>query len=309
MGIIDWDALEVYLIVDKKLSIGSTYPMKSRHRILYAYFLDKDFTRQTFNGFIYFLKTKGYKESYINNFIKLGKHVAAYMGKNDLKDYTYYKEKKNNYIQLLTPQEITLLAKAVLPYSQEKNMRMQALIYLLGRTGCRINEALSLTRDDIFDTFVLFRDTKNGDDRKVPIFTHMRQMLLSLPQTSDTVFAISPQKVNEDLKRRARYCGIQKRVYAHLFRHSYINEMVTNLRTPLHIVQEVVGHKSLESTQRYLHPQFDEIIYCMEKHPLIVHEQTYTEVARLLDEFIKIHVGKQFKISYEIKESSSQITL
>ncbi len=62
----------------------------------------------------------------------------------------------------------------------------------------------------------------------------------------------SPQAVNREIKRAVYKIGIQKKVSAHTFRHSFATHLLKNgydIRT----VQELLGHKSVKTTMIYTH--------------------------------------------------------
>lgn len=62
----------------------------------------------------------------------------------------------------------------------------------------------------------------------------------------------SPQAINAGIKKAVRKTGIQKKVSAHTFRHSFATHLLHNgydIRT----VQDLLGHRSLKTTSIYLH--------------------------------------------------------
>lgn len=62
----------------------------------------------------------------------------------------------------------------------------------------------------------------------------------------------SPQSVNRSIKKAVRKTGIQKKVSAHTFRHSFATHLLKNgydIRT----VQELLGHKNVKTTMVYTH--------------------------------------------------------
>ncbi len=53
------------------------------------------------------------------------------------------------------------------------------------------------------------------------------------------------------LPRLARKAGIEKRVHAHGLRHTHAFELA-NERTPLHVIQQQLGHSNVAVTSRYI---------------------------------------------------------
>ena len=54
------------------------------------------------------------------------------------------------------------------------------------------------------------------------------------------------------VKTAVRKAGITKRVGCHTFRHSYATHLLEN-GTNIRIVQELMGHKNVETTEIYTH--------------------------------------------------------
>ncbi len=62
----------------------------------------------------------------------------------------------------------------------------------------------------------------------------------------------SPRTLQRAVKRATRECGIYKQVSCHTFRHSFATQLLQSgydIRT----IQELLGHKNLETTQIYTH--------------------------------------------------------
>ncbi len=127
-----WSEFKTYLYLDRKLSDkpSSVSADKSRFNKISAYFCTNDFNRDNFNLFIGKLKEKGYSTSYINNFVKTGKHIDRWLHTNILVDYTFFKEARKVNYDILTPQEILSLANVKLKYAKHSeyiNRRQHAL--------------------------------------------------------------------------------------------------------------------------------------------------------------------------------------
>jgi integrase/recombinase XerD len=239
---------------------------------------DKEFTRKNFVAFLAEGGKKGLKNSYLNNYIKLAKQIDRFLGTKELEGLRMLRETVSIPKEILTPQEIIQLANVYIPYRYEPNRlnaRAKALILLLGTTGCRIDEALCLSPSDICDTptYVVFRNTKNGEDRRVPISKEVCGYLRAIEQNG-CIFTgwagtkLSQQSVSSDLKIRARACGINKRVYAHLFRHSYITQMISQ-GIDWFELSTIVGHKDPSSTRVYYNQSLDRAERIIVQHPLL----------------------------------------
>ncbi len=77
---------------------------------------------------------------------------------------------------------------------------------------------------------------------------------LSKDPRSDAVrrHHLHPQTVGRNIKLAAEKAGIAKRVTSHIFRHSYATHLLQN-GIDLRSIQELLGHKSVETTMIYTH--------------------------------------------------------
>lgn len=65
-------------------------------------------------------------------------------------------------------------------------------------------------------------------------------------------YHISDTWVNKEIKRAAIKAGINKKVSAHTFRHSFATQLLQNAYD-IRTVQELLGHKNLKTTMIYTH--------------------------------------------------------
>ncbi len=131
-------------------------------------------------------------------------------------------------------------------------------------TGGRRGELLSLDWRDVDMTArrVLFKETKNGEDRTVRLCERAYQTLLAIgPKDTGPVFTWGENAI-KDVKhafdRARRVAGLED-VRFHDLRHTFASRLVQG-GVPLYEVMNLTGHKSLSMVQRYAHlaPDFQD---------------------------------------------------
>ena len=150
------------------------------------------------------------------------------------------------------------------------DLRDAAVLILLYGAGLRIGEALALTKAEVDDLLKSGRDTlavtgKGNKTRLVPLLPQALQALksyrdacpwLAAAKPSDRVFmgarggALDPAIVQKRVREIRRDLGLAESVTPHALRHSFATHLLGaggDLRT----IQELLGHASLSTTQRY----------------------------------------------------------
>jgi integrase/recombinase XerD len=143
--------------------------------------------------------------------------------------------------------------------------RDRAILEVLYATGIRVSELCQLKIQDIDDTFIRVKG-KGGRERVVPIGKPAVQAIdyyfnfreKEMNQREEALFigsgkkSISRLAVWQLVKKYAQQAKIEKTIFPHTFRHSFATHLLDN-GADLRIIQELLGHANISSTDRYTH--------------------------------------------------------
>jgi len=142
-------------------------------------------------------------------------------------------------------------------------LRDQAVLTLLWGCGLRISEALSLKRRDAPLGEALRILGKGGKTRLSPVLPAVREAVdaytAALPHTlspDDVLFRaarggpLRPRQVQALMQRMRARLGLPDRATPHALRHSFATHLL-GAGADLRSIQELLGHASLSTTQRY----------------------------------------------------------
>ena len=143
---------------------------------------------------------------------------------------------------------------------QKRNI---ALLYLLYGCGLRINEALSITKSHLIDKSSLTILGKGNKERLVPVLdivansleNYLKEIPYDLPSdvsifVGDRGNPLKASAFQRDLKNARVNLGLPKTATPHSLRHSFATHLLKN-GGDLRIIQELLGHSSLSTTQIY----------------------------------------------------------
>ena len=182
-------------------------------------------------------------------------------------------------IHVLTARELGRLVRAARRVRPEwVGARNEAIIALLARAGLRLGEITALTLQDITlrprSGFVLVRQGKGRKQRRVPLSAESRRALADYlakrPKSSSNALfiskrggALSRRSVQAMITKAAQDAHIEGRVTPHVLRHTFATRLL-NRQANLRIVQELLGHESIRTTQRYTHLTEEEMQQAVE---------------------------------------------
>lgn len=175
----------------------------------------------------------------------------------------------------LSVDEALSVLKSFSNSKEEAPLKEKILFLLLYGSGLRVSEACNLQWAAIsLQQKVLRVKGKGNKERVVALPQVTCKALVKWKKESsfnDFVFgeeALNPRTAYEMVRRSGQRAGLLKPLHPHALRHSFATHLLSsgaNLRT----LQELLGHESLQATEKYTHLGIDQLARTMESlHPL-----------------------------------------
>ena len=144
-----------------------------------------------------------------------------------------------------------------------------AILELFYSSGLRLSELCKLRFEMVdFEEGFLRITGKGGKTRIVRVGTKAREAIANYlsnerstlvgQKTSSHIFLsvrggpLSPDRVRQIVKERAKFAGIDQNIYPHLLRHSFATHLLEG-GADLRVIQELLGHADISTTQIYPH--------------------------------------------------------
>ncbi len=162
----------------------------------------------------------------------------------------------------------------------DTTLRDRAVLETLYSTGIRASELIGINRDDIdrHDRLIRIRG-KGRKERIVPVgmkaLNAVDEYLMQRPKDSDAaaIFTgpsgkrLTARTVQRILENYGKKLGLPQKASPHTLRHSFATHMLES-GADLRAIQELLGHASLSTTQRYTHVNLDSLMETYDKaHP------------------------------------------
>lgn len=144
------------------------------------------------------------------------------------------------------------------------NLKHKAILCLMYSTGMRVGEVINLKIENIDSSRMIINiiNAKGGKDRQVTLDPLLLQLLrLYYIEYHPTIYLFNGQgdlaqysvrSIAQFLNTYAEKSGLKKRIYPHLIRHCYATHLHEG-GVDLSILQGLLGHSSLKTTQIYSH--------------------------------------------------------
>jgi len=191
---------------------------------------------------------------------------------------------KQSNVKTLTPDECQELLNYLgrdprAPSGSRQRLRNKCAVIFLLNTGLRVSEFCQLRISDLVfqgrsvrSLTVRAEIAKNGREREIPLNLRAGEAVDSMNrflwirehrapdlyawQLADTSKPASPRLFQTILKKAGFDC-LGKRVTPHMLRHTFATRAIK--KTDSRVVQKLLGHANLQTTQVYTHPDSDDL--------------------------------------------------
>jgi len=181
------------------------------------------------------------------------------LGKEFSKIKTPKKERK--LPEVLTKEEVKKLVDSA------DNIKSRLIILMLYSAGLRVSELVNLKISDIDlkEKIGWVRKGKGGKDRIFKISdTLIEELVVYLKNKENYLYVFSKEKplttrnIQKIISHTKKKAQINKKVTPHTLRHSFATHLLEN-GVDIRIIQALLGHSSLNTTQVYTHISTEQI--------------------------------------------------
>jgi len=248
----------------------------------------KDIDNIVLRGFLAVLYDRGEKKSTV------GRKLAAirsffqfcvrkrWMDDNPAKVVSTPKQDKSvpSFLSEEEMQEFLDLPQTAKPL----DLRDKAMLELLYATGIRVSELVGICLEDVkFASRLIRIKGKGKKERLVPfgrtaeksLRSYLRvRPLLNKEQVEETTFflnyrgqKLSSRSVERTVDKCIQLSAVRRKISPHSLRHSFASHLLSR-GADLRIIQELLGHESLATTQKYTHLDLKHLLDVYRKsHP------------------------------------------
>lgn len=213
------------------------------------------------NNFILYEKNKKVSNATINKRILVFKLMFKYFKiENEILTFKKLKEEKNTF-SALTNEELNRLNNYL--NSDLISIQNKLIIMLLIDTGVRLSEIVGIKVKNInFLNNTIYLDITKGKKCRIVPFTDSTAFLLKKyikTINSERLFKLTTSGIG------SLFCRIQKKLgfnkfHPHMLRHTLCSKLHNNGVSIL-IIQRIMGHSNVSTTQRYAHFDLDNILH------------------------------------------------
>lgn len=254
------DILATYMTTIKATKTENTY--KTYENVFKHWFPNEvdfslEYISDKLNGFDCSQNSKALRCTVLKQFLQFATKFQEIKGYGIIQELLSSVTPKKVVAEVVTLEQY----KQIIEYLEyKKNYRLKLGIMLMYQNGLRVSEVIGIKTCNYNsqEKSIRILDTKNGNDYKIDITDELNDFIKE-HVNFDFDYLLStrnnkPVSVNtfqREVKKVCDWCGYPK-LHCHSFRHGSATYLLDN-DVNIFVIKEHLHHKSLQSTQRYLH--------------------------------------------------------
>ncbi len=269
---------ELYLKIEKNFSSHTVKAYCADVLVFLIWASDKDVKEidaKKFGEYLYFIQQMNYSKTTIARKIASIRAFYRFLYNREIIDYNPTDTTKGPKLpktlpDFLTKEEIETILTNV-KIQSPAGYRNRVIFELLWVSGMRISELSGLNYKDLnLEENEIKVFGKGAKERIVLIPDKTKELLKNyMENVSDLIcktdktpdsplfinnhgFRLQNQSIRNALKQVVNSIELNKHVTPHIFRHSFATRLIEN-GADLRVVQELLGHSSIQNTQIYTH--------------------------------------------------------
>lgn len=219
-----------------------------------------DISNKLITKFILMQHQNGIKNSTINKRIKPLKMMFKYCEVDN--EILYESNLKESYSTFSTLSQYELNCLVEYLNSNSLKFHNKLIFSILIDTGVRLGELLKIKTKNINfnNNTILLEITKTKENRIVPFTLGTKALLEEYLKNNNNEFLINIKysSVESLFRRVAKRLNLVK-FHPHMLRHTLSTKLNSN-GVSLFVIQKIMGHKNVATTQRYIHIGLDNIL-------------------------------------------------
>ena len=286
------------LVTEKNMSLNTASSYKADLKIFFKFLTQQNLTVETvrkneISKFFQSQRERGFSDNTVSRRLSTIKQFFKFLILEDLLDRNPCEDIKNfkktkKLPNFLSEEEVVriLNSASTVGKNNVERARNKALIEILYASGMRVSELVSL-RKSLFNgtpELILIKG-KGNKERMVPIskiaLSAIKKYLAELKKDSIELYKsdfLFPSRSKSGYLNRERFFLIIKEVAntaglnaqyvsPHKIRHAFASHLLSN-GADLRVIQTLLGHKNLSTTEIYTHILNEKIIKSVQKnHP------------------------------------------
>lgn len=232
----------------------------------------RDITREDIIKYIQHLKRKELSKKTISRKITAIKEFHKYLMKNEIRPdnptiHIDNPKTEKSLPVVLSVDEVNRMISSI-DGEEPLDIRNRAMMETLYATGMRISELLDVELKDLHlgEKYIVVIG-KGNKERQVPLgemavislrkYLERARLKICKKPSNLLFFNYKGEKMSRQgffkfIKKLASDCGIEKDISPHTIRHSFATHLLEG-GTDLRVVQELLGHEDISTTQIYTH--------------------------------------------------------